>query len=158
MKRALIVIVLTAAGLLGTATPAWADVTFFLGFSPTPVSRPTRGFAAGINMLVIGFEFDYSATSEDVAAGAPSLKTGMLNGLIMTPTKTQLYLTAGGGFFRERIGATTETSFGTNLGGGVKVGLVGPVQVRVDYRIFNLRGDAHYKHPQRIYAGVNLHF
>ena len=158
MKRTLIVIVLAAAGLLGLATPAWADVTFFLGFSPTPTSRPVRGFAGGINMLLIGFEFDYSATSEDVPTGAPSLRTGMLNGMIMTPTKTQLYLTAGGGFYRERIGTSSETSFGTNIGGGVKVELVGPVRLRVDYRIYNLRGDAHYKNPQRIYAGVNFHF
>src|SRR6185503_2076946 len=126
MKRALIVIVLTAAGLLGTATPAWADVTFFLGVSPTPTSRPMRGFAAAINMLLIGFEFDYATTSEDVATGAPALKTGMLNALVMTPTKTQLYLTAGAGFFRERFGTTGETGIGTSIGGGMKFTVMGP--------------------------------
>jgi hypothetical protein len=158
MKRASIVLILAAAGLLGSATPASADVTFFLGFSPTPESRQVRGFAGGFNMAIVGFEFDYATTSEDEAAGAPRLRTGMMNALVMTPTKTQLYLTAGGGFYNESLTGSSVTSFGTNLGGGVKITLIGPVQVRVDYRIFNLRGDAHYKRPQRIYAGVNLHF
>ena len=158
LKRAVIVLCLAVAGLLGTATPASADVTFFLGYSPTPQSRPVRGFAGGINMVLIGFEFDYATTSADTATGAPSLRTGMLNGLIMTPTKTQLYLTAGGGFYREKFTGSSATSFGTNIGGGIKWSLLGPVQLRVDYRIFNLRGNARYKNPQRVYAGLNIHF
>lgn len=158
MKRALVITALAASGLLALPGRADADVTFFLGFSPTPESRSTRGFAAGINMLLVGFEFDYSSTGEDRAAGAPSLRTGMLNGLLMTPTKTQLYLTAGGGFFRESLAGESETSFGTNIGGGVKMPLLGPLQLRLDYRVYNLRGDARFKNPQRFYAGVNLSF
>src|SRR6188768_4086006 len=119
MKRTLIVLVLAVTGLLAGATPASADVTFFLGFSPTPESRPTRGLAGGINFLLFGFEFDYANTSADEAAGAPNLKTGMINGLIMTPTKTSLYLTVGGGFYKETLTASSITSFGTNIGGGV---------------------------------------
>lgn len=158
MKRTLIVAVLAAAGLVGTASPAQADITFFLGFSPTPESRPVRGFAAGIDMMIIGFEFDYANTSTDLAAGAPSLRTGMMNALVMTPTKTQLYLTAGAGFYREKLGNNSETSVGTNIGGGAKISLLGPVQIRVDYRIFNLRGGALHKNPQRFYTGVNINF
>ena len=90
MKRTLIVLVLAVSGLMTAATPAYADVTFFLGFSTTPETRPARGFAGGINFLLFGFEFDYANTSADEAAGAPNLKTGMINGLIMTPTKTSL--------------------------------------------------------------------
>lgn len=158
MKRASIVLIVATAGLLGCATPASADVTFFLGFSPTPESRQTRGFAGGFNMVILGFEFDYSSTSADEAVGAPRLRTGMMNALVMTPTKTQLYLTAGGGFYKEDLTGSSVTSFGTNIGGGVKITLAGPLQVRIDYRVFNLRGDARFKHPQRIYAGLNLHF
>jgi hypothetical protein len=158
MKRTLIVLVLAVSGLMTAATPAYADVTFFLGFSTTPETRPARGFAGGINFLLFGFEFDYANTSADEAAGAPNLKTGMINGLIMTPTKTSLYLTAGGGFYKESLTGSSLTSFGTNIGGGVKISLFGPVQVRVDYRIFNLRGDARFPHPQRFYTGLNLHF
>ena len=158
MKRTLIVLVLAVTGLLAGATPASADVTFFLGFSPTPESRPTRGFAGGMNFLLFGFEFDYANTSADEAIDAPNLKTGMINGLIMTPTKHSLYLTVGGGFYKETSLASSVTSFGTNIGGGVKISLVGPVQIRVDYRVFNLRGDARYSHPQRFYTGLNLRF
>jgi hypothetical protein len=35
---------------------------------------------------------------------------------------------------------------------------MGPVQIRVDYRIFNLRGDARFSNPQRFYTGLNLRF
>ena len=158
MKRTLIVLVLAVTGLLASATPASADVTFFLGFSPTPESRPTRGFAGGFNFLLFGFEFDYANTSADEAIDAPNLKTGMINGLIMTPTKHSLYLTVGGGFYKETSIASSVTSFGTNIGGGVKISVFGPVQIRVDYRVFNLRGDARFAHPQRFYTGVNLRF
>jgi hypothetical protein len=82
----------------------------------------------------------------------------MLNGLVQTPTKTQLYLTAGGGFYRERLANESETSVGTNVGGGIKVSLAGPIRLRVDYRIFSLRGSPLYANPQRIYTGLNISF
>ncbi len=76
-----------------------------------------------------------------------------------TPTTGfQFYGTIGGGFYRERLGDETETSFGTNFGGGAKVTLAGPFRLRVDYRVFNLRGGAVHKTPQRFYAGINLRF
>jgi hypothetical protein len=125
MKRTLLVGLLAIAGVLGRPAPASADVTFFLGFSPTPDYRMTRGIAAGINMLVVGFEFDYSYTGPDETNGVPSLRTGMMNVLVMTPTKTQLYATAGGGAFRESLNGVGKTNFGTNIGGGVKLSLFG---------------------------------
>jgi hypothetical protein len=82
----------------------------------------------------------------------------MLNGLIQTPTRTQLYLTAGGGVFRERLAGGGETMVGTNIGGGVKLPLAGPLRLRLDYRVFNLRGTPLHATPQRFYAGVNLAF
>ena len=77
----------------------------------------------------------------------------MINGLIQTPTRTQFYLTAGGGFYREALAAASETSFGTNIGGGVKLALAGPLRLRVDYRVFNLRGSPVYSTPQRSTRG-----
>jgi hypothetical protein len=82
----------------------------------------------------------------------------MFNALVQTPTRTQLYLTAGGGLYRERTGEEGETSFGTNIGGGLKIPLAGPVRVRLDYRVFSLRGQPRYKNPQRFYGGLNLGF
>jgi opacity protein-like surface antigen len=52
----------------------------------------------------------------------------------------------------------SETNFGLNVGGGVKVSLVGPLRLRFDYRVFTLKGDARHPRPQRLYAGVNLKF
>jgi hypothetical protein len=144
--------------LLGAPTPASADITAFWGLSPTPTTRSARGFSAGINLVVFGFEFEFASTAEDLSEGAPGLTTGMLNGLIQTPTRTQLYLTAGGGVFRERLAGGGETMVGTNIGGGVKLPLAGPLRLRLDYRVFNLRGTPLHATPQRFYAGVNLAF
>ena len=141
-------------------SPASADVTAFWGVSPTPSTRGLKGFSAGLGLIIVGFEGEYSATTEDRLATtpAPGLKTWMFNGLVQTPTRTQLYLTMGGGVYRERIGTDTETSFGTNIGGGLKIPLFGPFRLRLDYRVFTLRGQPISKTPQRFYAGANLRF
>ena len=159
MKRAFIVTLLALMALVALPSRASADLTFFLGFSPTPESRSAKGFAFGVNLLIVGFEFDYSTVREDAPRALPGLTTGMFNALVLTPTSGfQLYGTVGGGFYRERLSDVAVTSFGTNIGGGVKLSLVGPLRLRVDYRVFTLRGGPLYKTPQRIYAGVNLAF
>jgi hypothetical protein len=158
MKRALVP-AMTLVMLLALPAVALADLTAFWGVARDPATRSVRGFAAGLNLLIIGFEFEYAHTAEDVEEAAPGLRTGMLNGLVQTPTSgTQFYLTAGGGFFRERMGEETETGVGTNIGGGVKIGLAGPLRLRLDYRVFSLRGAPVIKNPQRFYGGVNLSF
>jgi opacity protein-like surface antigen len=151
---------LVLAGLLAHAAPAQADATLFLGITPTPESRTTRGFAVGLGLLIIGFEFEYANTVEDLAEAAPALATGMGNLLLQTPGVggIQLYATAGGGLYRERLANHSETSVGVNTGGGVKVRLAGPLRIRLDYRAFRLQGDPLHKTYQRFYAGVNLAF
>jgi hypothetical protein len=139
-------------------TTASADATAFWGFSPKPTTRAAKGFAIGLSLIVVGFEFEYASTSDDLAELAPNLRTGMINGLIQTPTRTQFYLTAGGGFYRETLADESETHVGTNIGGGMKLPLAGPLRLRVDYRVFNLRGSPIHKTPQRFYVGGNLTF
>ena len=149
-----------AATLLLPST-ASADITAFLGVNPTPVSRAVRGASIGMGLLIVGFEFEYAHTSEDLAESAPSLRTFMFNGLAQTPfpiAGLQFYGTAGGGFYRETLDQSSETNFGTNIGGGVKVSLIGPLRLRLDYRVFALRGSPRHSNPQRFYAGVNLKF
>lgn len=154
-----LLVLLTAACLFLGPAVARADVTAFWGLSPTPTTRAARGVSFGINLLVVGFEFEYANTAELLADAAPGLTTGMINGLIQTPTsKTKFYLTAGGGFYRERLATDALTSFGTNIGGGIKMGLAGPLRLRLDYRVFTLRGTPLHKTPQRLYAGLNLAF
>ena len=158
MRRLTSTLVLAVLGLTLVPRPAHADLTTFVGVSTTPTTRSARGFAVGVSLVVIGFEFEYAGVVEKSIDGAPALRTGMLNGLVQTPTKTQLYLTAGGGFFRERLGTGSETGIGTNMGGGIKFSLAGPIRVRVDYRVFALRGNPLYANPQRIYGGLNIAF
>lgn len=151
-------VVLSVLMLAATVTPAAADITAFWGLSPTPATRSVRGFAAGVTLVVFGFEFEFARTAEGVTDSAPSLTTGMINGVIQTPTRTQFYVTAGGGVFREQLDGRSETLVGTNVGGGLKMPLVGPLRLRLDYRVFNLRGQPLHQNPQRFYAGVNLGF
>src|SRR5207237_769849 len=77
--------------LLLTAAQEAADITGVLGRTTTPVGRPAKGLAIGTGLLIVGFEFEYAATDEDLTAPAgaanvaPALKTFMFNGLLQTP-------------------------------------------------------------------------
>lgn len=154
-------LVFTALATFAGAAPASADLTGFLALSPSPERHPGWGAALGAGLLVIGFEFEYSDLKEDRTEGIPGLKTGMGNLLVQTPIPVhgwQFYGTIGGGVFRERVGEATETSFVGNIGGGAKVTLSGPLRLRFDYRILNLRGDPVHDRVHRFYAGLNLAF
>jgi len=143
------------------ATPALADITAFVGADTTPANRQVRGFAVGAGLLIIAFEFEYADTTEDPAALAPKLRTGMGNVLLQTPVSfmgIQPYFTTGVGLYRETLGAHQDTSGGFNTGGGAKITLIGPVRLRVDYRVFKLGSGALYSPAHRIYAGLNLKF
>jgi hypothetical protein len=160
MRRTLL---LLCAGFLLLAIPrqAAADITAFVGITPTPENRALRGFAFGFGLLVVGFEFEYANTVEDSLEGLPGLQTASGNMLLQTPieiAKTQFYATAGGGLFRERLLTQQETSYGTNVGGGAKIRLAGPLRLRLDYRLFRLQGDPLHETYQRFYAGANLSF
>lgn len=153
--------VATVGLLLTSSTPAFADATLFLGSTVTPANRPVKGVAFGVGLLVIGFEFEFADTGETMEDAAPSLRTGMGNVLLQTPFPVagmQFYFTTGGGIYRERLGARQETHAGVNTGGGVKVSLLGPIRVRLDYRVFKLRGKPLHSTVHRIYAGLNLAF
>src|SRR5436190_21730389 len=155
MKRLLAASSIALLVALAAPAPASADLTGFFGLNATPKSRSVKGFAIGINVILIGFEFEFANTVEDPLNLAPGLKTYSFNGTIMTPTRTQLYVTAGGGLYRERLGTDSTTSFDTNIGGGIKMPLLGPLRLRLDHRLFTMHGSPLYKHPQRFYAGVN---
>jgi opacity protein-like surface antigen len=140
---------------------ARADITAFLGVNPTPSHRMVRGVSAGFGLLIVGFEFEYANNSEDLVELAPGLKTFMFNGLLQTPVPIggiQFYGTAGVGGYRETLDDRSETNVGMNVGGGIKMSLVGPLRLRLDYRVFTLQGDPLHDKPQRFYAGVNLKF
>jgi hypothetical protein len=147
--------------LLGVPRTASADITAFLGLSPSPERHMARGFAVGFGLLVIGFEFEYANLSEDEVEAIPSLQTGSGNILLQTPIEVSgvsFYGTVGGGMYRERLLVRQETHFASNLGGGIKIRLVGPLRVRADYRVFRLQGDPLHDTYQRFYVGANVAF
>ena len=166
MTRASAVLTLALFGLLAAATPARADITAFIGTSPTPNNHGVRGFSGGIGLLIVGFEFEYAHISEDELEALPSLKTWSGNVLAQTPMDIlgmQLYATIGAGGYREFLQAGTATPFqetnaAINTGGGAKIKLIGPIRVRVDYRIFKLQGNPINTAYQRFYVGGNLKF
>jgi len=152
---------LSALILVLFAAPAAADATIFLGANTTPESRKTQGFAIGAGLLLIGFEFEYAGTSDDLASRAPTLKTYSGNVLLQTPFTIfgiQPYFTTGAGAYQEALDNNEHTGFGFNTGGGVKVSLIGPLRLRVDYRAFRLGDDALYSPAHRLYMGLNLKF
>ena len=153
--------------IIGVLVPrsAYADATLFIGANTSPANRSAKGFAIGAGLLVIGFEFEYSDTTDDLNSRAPALKTGMGNLLLQTPIAfagIQPYFTVGGGVYHEELGTNgsiaDNTGFGGNTGGGVKISLIGPVRLRVDYRVFTLKNGALTTPAHRVYAGVNLKF
>ena len=165
-RTVLLALALTAV----VAAPAAADITLFAGATTTPANRGVKGFALGGGLLFIGFEFEYSDTTDDLPSRAPALKTGMGNIVLQTPGAffgIQPYFTAGGGVYHEDLTTTgtvpsttliDNTGFGMNTGGGVKISLIGPVRLRVDYRVFSLMQNANTSPAHRIYAGINLKF
>jgi hypothetical protein len=147
--------------LLAAPNAATADVTAFLGLSPTPGTHLARGGSVGLSFIVVGFELEYARLSEDEDDERPGLTTGMGNLLVQTPievSRTQLYATTGAGFYRERLGTRQETSVAGNLGGGLKIRVAGPLKLRLDYRLFRLRGDPLHDTYHRLYAGATLGF
>ena len=145
--------------LAASASPARADITAFIGISPTPSSHTVKGFGVGVGLLIVGFEFEFAHLSENLLEDKPGLRTYAGNVLVQTPTSgVQLYGTVGAEGYRENLGAFQETHVGTNVGGGAKISVLGPLRLRLDYRVFNLRGSPIHSVYQRFYAGANLKF
>jgi len=158
-----------------SARPAFADATLFIGTagvnsSSTASGQTAKGFALGAGVLVVGVEFEFASTAQDVDNFGPSLRTGVGNVYVQTPVPIaglQFYATTGGGLYREkgndsRAVEVQKTGFASNAGGGVKISLLGPLKARIDYRVFKLLGDKpllNWKSTvQRVYAGINVGF
>lgn len=162
-KRRLIGIsFVAAAALLAAARPASADITAFTGVLTSPAAnRPALGVGIGFGLLIVGFEAEYTTSSEDLAEQTPSFRAGSFNLLLQTPIELagiQLYFTAGGTVYRERLDLHSETHVAANTGGGAKIRLAGPLRVRLDYRLFRLSGEPLASRRHRFYAGLNLTF
>jgi opacity protein-like surface antigen len=158
--------ILSAAVLLvlAQAGPAYADLTAFIGVHSNPERQQVSGFAAGATLLIVGFEGEYANAGEDETDGIPSLATYSGNVFAQTPFPIlgmRFYATTGAGVYREEVDAIdhSETNLVLNTGGGAKITILGPLRVRLDYRLLKLRGDPlRDSVVHRWYAGVNLAF
>jgi hypothetical protein len=141
---------------------ARADVTVLVGVMSVGGPRPAVGWAFSYCPSVVGFEIEYfgtpgGATTDHSSAG------GIFASLIVQPATTsnlQFFAIAGFGIFDHGGGVYNAT----NVGGGVKIRIVGPLRLRLDYRLFVLgdlqdgdRGPT-TKYPQRFSAGLQLVF
>ena len=147
--------------VLGAAKPAAADLTAFVGSTQSLSDRTTTGVAVGISLAVIGFEFEYSNTSVDNLRGRTELKSNMFNVLVQSPfpiSRLQFYGTIGGGLYRGIFGSERHTGLGSNIGAGVKVSLMEPIRLRLDYRSLRLGKHSASHTIQRFYAGLTLDF
>jgi hypothetical protein len=150
--------------VLSCANPAFADATAFIGVHANPERQQVRGLAGGISLLIVGFEGEYATAGEDETDGIPSLTTFSGNVFAQTPfpiVGMRFYATTGVGVYREELDAIghEETNVVFNTGGGAKISLIGPLRLRVDYRVLKLRGDPlRDSIIHRWYAGINLAF
>src|SRR5262252_6935222 len=161
MRHPSLTTIVAAIVILLVPALAHADATLFIGPNTSPSNRTAKGFALGAGLLVVAFEFEYSDTTDDAQSRAPSLKTGVGNLLLQTPVAFagfQPYFEIGGGVYHEELNTISNTGFAGNTGGGVKISLVGPIRLRVDYRVFTLKNGALTSPAHRIYAGLNLKF
>lgn len=120
-----------------------------------------RGFSGGLGLVIVAFEFEYARIGEDETEPLPGLSTYSGNVLVQTPIEisgVQLYGTGGVGGYQEELRDANETNTAVNFGGGVKIRLVGPLRIRLDYRVFKLQGAPLHPTYHRFYAGANLTF
>ena len=141
---------------LSLAPPAAADLTVFGGTTRSKTGRPVVGGALGLAVGIVGLEFEYAYDQ----GSDSSLQTGMFNGLLVSPPKAgiRVYGTIGGGMSRGRTAGISHTGFAASGGGGLHVGLRGPVSIRLDYRRFRLGPKAERRTPHRVYVGMTLTF
>ena len=146
------------------AAPAFADATAFIGVHTNPERQQVRGFAGGVTLFIVGIEGEYATSGQDEIDRTPSLTTVSGNVFVQTPFPvfgTRFYATTGAGVYREKLDVIdhSETNLVFNSGGGAKITLLGPLRVRLDYRLLKLRGETiRPSVVHRLYAGINLSF
>ncbi len=152
--------VLAAIMVLGFVRSAIADATAFIGATTTPANHAAKGIAIGTSIVIVGFEFEYSSSSDDPSAAVPSLKSGSGNLIVQAPLSAfQPYVTTGLSVYRETLEPMHQhTGLAPNIGLGFKMALIGPAGLRVDYRVFKLGSGALYSPAHRVYIGLNLKF
>ena len=168
MRQPLIRIALLGALILANPVGARADGTVLLGLMTLDGPRPSVGVAFGYCPSVAGFEIEYLGTLGGESANHSSAG-GIFGNVIVHPLtigNLQFFAIGGFGLWGETFagGKGTGELGAKDIGGGVKIRLVGRLRLRLDYRLF-LLGDPEgasavpsTNRPQRFSAGLHVVF
>jgi len=164
---------MTLCGILLTLSAAQAaaqpesglNLTTFAGMAMVPGAHAVLGVAVGVkprDQVPVSLEFEYARTRSDPAGGVPSIASFVGNILIHPsrhPPGLRIYGTIGAGLYVQILNRrSSEANDAWNIGGGIKIALAGPLQLRLDYRSFFLApvtGEYH-SNEHRVYAGITL--
>lgn len=153
--------------VLMTPASARADVTMLVGLTAVEGLRPSLAWSFGYRPSAVGVEVEYlSTTPGDYTAG------GIFGSVIVVPVtiaRAEVFVIGGVGVWGEGFdgGKRTGVLTAANVGGGILLGLAGPLRLRIDYRLFRLGEvskeeigaiNPSRKYPQRIAAGLSLRF
>lgn len=162
LHQALLVAGLTLGLILG-ASPARADLTVFGGFSSPSLPRPTIGFSLDFLCRMVCLEAEWARTAGGNASRY--VATTGLNVFVNFPATVngvQWYATGGFGTYSQS--STRGYPTAKNIGVGTKLPLVGPLKVRLDYRVYFVNLDetqsrpASSFHSHRVTSGLSLAF
>ena len=156
--------VLAAIVLLGAGAVAHADVSAFVGAVTGPTPRPSIGVAWGRAGERAGFEVELARSVGAGSAEAPSLFTIAADAVVPLTSADggPSYFGIGGiGGYGESVGGGRGSSgLAVNVGAGAILPLRGRLRLRLDYRLFFLRGssDAEPVRPRRHRFSAGLSF
>ena len=120
--------------------------------------RSGRGAAIGAGFTIVAFEFEYASSGDDPTSARRRSRRAWATCCCRRrwPSSGSSRTSRPAAASITRAGEHGDTGFGFNTGGGVKISLVGPLRLRVDYRVFKLGSGALYSPAHRVYAGLNL--
>jgi hypothetical protein len=161
---------LVGAWLAASVLPARADGSVLVGATIAGSARPTVAVSFGHCPSLVGFEIEYSSSLGSGTVASPIV--GTITGNVIVQSKLtvrglQFYGSGGIGLAGETTadGVGSGEVFTRDIGGGVKIGIAGPLRLRIDYRVFLLgdapdatRGFGVYRHPQHVSAGRSVAF
>ena len=136
MRKTLLIVALLTARDAGTRIRRTSPASSAL--NTTPTNRTTKGFAVGAGLLIVGFEFEYSSTGEDVehrraVAEDRHGQRAAADARLPSSASSRTSQRAPASTAKRSGRARTRVRVGT--GGGVKISLAGPLRLRVDYRV-----------------------
>ena len=160
------ILLLAGLALVGQRVPARADVTAFLGVTPTPSNHSVRGFSAGLSLLIVGFEFEVRPHRRKTSSrDCPRSRPGRATCSCRHPVEiagTTFYGTAGAGGYSEALGNGSlvhdESQVATNVGGGARFGSSVPFACASTTGYSSSRARRSNSIYQRFYVGANLKF